>query len=102
MTCLGNAIKKFMELRLIALGVVLLAVLASCSSKSPREELDEKRTSASRKSRGPILDHFYFDSAFQPSREVEKDAEFFYKRCEFVRRTRFPSRSEFECSGPGH
>lgn len=59
--------------------------------------MDEVRFSGTKKS-GPALDHFYIDSSFQPDRELTNKDDFFYKRCEFVRRNHFPSRSEYGCT----
>lgn len=75
------------------------AVMAGCASKSLREQLNERREGDGTRKTGPAMDHFYLDSPFQKERPSTYK-EFYYKHCEFVRRTRFPARNEWECTEP--
>lgn len=83
----------------VTLAACVLVVSAGCRSKTWREELEEKREGDGTRKSGPAMDHFYMDNPFQKDRPPSYK-EFFYKRCEFMRRSPIPSQAEWACSEP--
>lgn len=73
-------------------------LLLGCASPSSREKMDAVQSKSNASSAAYTAESFFLDYRSPGDREVENQ-EFFFKQCELVSRKRFPSRSEYECTG---
>lgn len=83
----------------LILGFVL-AGSAACSSRSTRERLEDRQSSARPRPAAYGADGFYNDGEFAERGKPGPDTEFFFKRCSLVGRNPFTTASEWECTEP--
>ncbi len=70
--------------------MVSLLFLVSCASEPPGPKINPA-----------LLDsQDYFIDNGMPIREVKKDQEFFFKKCEVNNRGRYPTKTDYDCNEP--
>lgn len=75
-----------------------LPLVSGCASPSAYEVMEERRSQARPSPATYWTDSFYATQPSAPERPVQQRE--FFKRCDLVRRDRYPSRSEWSCSEP--
>lgn len=100
-TGLADILKLFFDRRAALARAGLLALLlGGCASRPSPQETMDARNAGARPSRDTVwTDRFYWGQPPAPARDVQ-NWEFFFKDCELARRSRRPTRSEWECRGP--
>ncbi|MBX3017798.1 MAG: hypothetical protein KF767_07915 [Bdellovibrionaceae bacterium] len=98
-TGLSPFLKLFFSAIAFLISVAVMG-LTGCASKPSAQEVMDARTANARPSKDTVwTDRFYWGQPSGPSRDVQ-NWDFFYKDCELARKSRRPTRSEWECKAP--
>lgn len=73
---------------------------SSCASRTSREQLEDRQSSARPRAAAYGADGFYNDGDFPARGKPAPETEFFFKHCSLGGRHPYPSVSDWECSEP--
>jgi hypothetical protein len=91
----NNNVRRLFPLKLILISLIC----GGCASKTSREIMEEKNSSARPRPAAYGTDNFYLDNRSPPDRQI-RQWDFFYKHCKLVGRDLPTNKADWDCTDP--